>query len=135
MKLIEWKESESKWKLYVDSDGVPITGYYGGYRPFMNRGGEENVKAIVGKYPVLEGDLYFKDVSKGRSSVIFNFKDDNDIEWHMTTSGAADLLKNICQDNIDTSAKSGDGLQEYVFSGLWTVVKQGTQVSIKALGE
>lgn len=131
IKLVSWEESERKWELAVDSDGIPITGYYGGYKPFQHRGGQDNVSKTVGKYPIIEGDLKLFGVEKGRSSVIFAFNDSEGRKWHMTTSGVERLLKSLCYKSVIgfnmTQISEED---EFIFSGKWTIIKQGTQVSI-----
>lgn len=156
MQLIKQIQTKAKWpvRLYPDGRSVPCLGYAN--IRYSNSGGYDYWKEGVNG--IWKADFAMTGVSRGRSSVSFLMldvsersngpidRDDTMLHSHVTASGALLMMstvgrlltvtnEEVCLRYIDYTDIErpvvGVKQEMTIYSGFWTVVKQGSEYSLR----
>lgn len=148
MEIVKTLDTKAKWSLATyELDGVThvYTGWYTGKEPApigtWREDNYTNIKLLdPGKNLVIKSKFYYNGFARGRSSVSFKFLPDdvktNGLDYYfenhyytMTTSGYEMLMYAVLTGDIigKVDEKERDSV---TFEGLFTFVKQGTEVSM-----
>lgn len=123
-------KTNSKYQIAIDSNGLPFTGSYWGNSP-ESVSKEDYSFLEQGVNIILSGDLFFKGIEKGRSSVVFSLEDELGRKYHLSTSSVEEFFNQLSLGNA--SVENIDG--KVLFKCKWTVIKQGSQVSLLPMKE
>lgn len=138
MKHVNIYNTKARWAVTLDKNGLPVVGY--------DRRVEHQGDRILskGENVLIHGSLLLTGTSRGRSAAHFDLYAENEWTAHMTMSGTELLFHALADGRMtmemgkmtrvrrayDRSIYSQEDVRGPVFTGYWTIAKQGTQISL-----